>query len=89
MAMAIPEKHQFNPRNKQKYLENLSGFLQWLQKNDLAIDNLHIPLKKVVKESTPAHLQKTIYADDDLRKLFNSRQYCEGINDHLISSGFL
>jgi integrase len=81
MAMEIPDDDQFRHRNKEKYLENLSGFLQWLQKNDLAVDNLHAPLQNIVKKSTSAHSERNQYTDDDLRKLFNSRQYCEGEHD--------
>lgn len=78
MALDIPEDHRFSHRNKEKYLENLSGFLQWLHKNDLALENLYLPLQNVIKKSTSAHLERNQYSDEDLRKLFNSRQYCEG-----------
>ncbi|MDD2725589.1 MAG: site-specific integrase [Methylovulum sp.] len=80
MELDIPEEDQFSDRNKEKYLENLSGFLQWLQKNDLAIDNLHVPLQNIIKKSTAEHTERNIYPDEDLRKLFNSRQYCDGLH---------
>ena len=82
MAMTIPDSDKFSDRNKQKYLQRLSGFLQWLQKNDYAIYNIQEPLQKVISGESKAHEERNQYTPEDLRKLFNSKQYMHGMHNY-------
>lgn len=81
MEMIIPDSEKLSTRSKQKYLQRLSGFLQWLQKNDYAIQNIQEPLQKVVSDESIAHEEKNQYTYTDLTKLFNSKSYTQGLHD--------
>jgi len=81
MELNIPEQDQFSIRNKQKYLQRLSGFLQWLEKQDHAIANIHAPLQRVIKNNSIASEERRKYTCEDLKKLFNSQDYRQGLHE--------
>lgn len=60
------------------YLGRVSTFLNWLSRNNYAMDKLSLPLQNVTKNTTAAHEERPPYNDDELKRLFNSHQYLQG-----------
>jgi integrase len=81
LKMDIPEPDQFSNRNKAKYLQRLSSFLQWLAKEDYAQSGIHTPLQGVITKDTEESEERDQYKAQDLKKLFNSRHYTSGLHD--------
>lgn len=71
----IPEADQLSKTSKSNYLQRLSAFLEWLEKNNYCKPGLSSPLKRVIKKTTQDNEDKNAFTDDDLKALFNSKQY--------------
>ena len=80
LTLSIPPKNQLANRTKSYYLGRLKTFLEWLGTNDYASAGLSAPLKNVIKTKTLAHQDKNQYSAVDLKKLFNSQDYKQGLH---------
>jgi len=78
--MEIPESDQLSKTSKTNYLQRLASFLEWLAKNNYTQSGLSTPLKGIIKKTMQAHEERNIFTDDDLRKLFNSKEYTLGLH---------
>ena len=82
LELDIPEADKFKARNKEKYLQRVSSFLQWLAKEDYAQSGIHTPLQGVINKNTPESEERQQYKAPDLHKLFASRHYTNGLHDY-------
>lgn len=78
--MEIPEIDKLSKTSKTNYLQRLTSFLEWLAKNNYTQSGLSTPLKGVIKKTNQAHEERNIFTDDDLKKLFNSKEYTQGLH---------
>lgn len=76
-----PDEDRLSPVTQKKYLTNIGTFLRWLKSTDLTTIDLDAPLKAVKIQKVRAEDQKSVFTSDDLRKLFNSKHYVQGLHD--------
>jgi integrase len=76
-----PDEDRLSPVTQKKYLSNIGTFLRWLKSTDLTTIDLDAPLKAVKIQKVRAEDQKSVFTSDDLRKLFNSKHYVQGLHD--------
>jgi len=72
------EKDQLSPATKQKYVTAIAGFLKWLKINDYSSIDLDSPLKYLKITKIEASEQRDLFKEEDLNKLFNSKEYTQG-----------
>ena len=82
LELDIPKADKFSARNKEKYLQRLSSFLTWLAKEDYAQSGINTPLQGVVSKKAAESEERQQYKASDLKKLFVSRHYTNGLHDH-------
>ena len=78
--MEVPESDRLSKTSITNYLQRLGSFLEWLAKNNYARNGLSTPLKGIIKKTIQAHEERGIFTDDDLKKLFNSKEYINGLH---------
>lgn len=78
LDLDIPDEKVISNRTKSKYLTNISSFLNWLSVNGYAESGLADPLKNTIKNKSLASEDRQAYNEEDLKKLFNSKQYLYG-----------
>ena len=86
LELVIPGDKQISNRTKIKYLNLLSSFLTWMSLNGYSQDGLNEPLKNVIKINQLPSEDREPYKDEDLKKLFCSKQYTQG--KHKLRSHF-
>jgi len=74
----IPEKDQISQSTKKKYIRAIGSFLKWLKRNDHTEIDLDAPLYGFTFIKTKDNEKRDRFTDDDLRKLFNSKEYVQG-----------
>jgi integrase len=80
--LKIPTSEQLSLTTKSNYITRLKTFLDWLANCDYARPQLSKPLLRTIKKSTTkAHEARNKYSDADLKKLFNSPDYTQGLHD--------
>ena len=77
----VPQSDQIKGPTKKNYLDRLGIFLDWLSNNNYSKPNLSAPLQKVIKTNSVAHKDRNKYSEEDLKRLFNSKQYINGTHD--------
>jgi integrase len=76
MEMSVPETDRLSPKSINKNLEKASSFFKWCKANSTFVtDELWHPLSRRVKDDVPDDEQRDAFTDEDLRKLFLSKQY--------------
>ena len=82
IEMDIPAEELLSQRSREKYLQRLSTFLQWLQNHDYAVSGINIPLQGAVKPETTLSEsdERPEYTCQELTKLFNSEHYKHGLH---------
>jgi len=75
---APDENDQLSPATKQKYVTAIAGFLKWLKINDYSSIDLDAPLKRLKVPKIEASKQRDLFKEEDLNKLFNSKEYIQG-----------
>ncbi len=86
LTKGIPESDKFSPSTIKKYLTTLGSFLRWLKLHDLTAIDLDAPLTTYRPQLQRAADQREDFTCDEIRKLFNSKQYRSGL--HKTSSEF-
>ena len=76
-----PDEDRLSPTSQKKYLTNIGTFLRWLKSTDLSKIDLDAPLKAVKITKVRASEQKSIFTDEDVGKLFNSKDYTQGLHE--------
>jgi len=72
------ENDQLSPATRKKYITAIAGFLEWLKINDYSSIDLDAPLKKLKVTKIEASKQRDLFKEEDLNKLFNSKEYIQG-----------
>jgi integrase len=72
-----PAKDRLSPITKKKYLTQIGTFLRWLKATDFTSIDLDAPLKIKVQTSRASD-QRSPFKPDELRKIFNSKEYLQG-----------
>ena len=72
------ENDQLSPVTRKKYITAIAGFLEWLKINDYSSIDLDAPLKKLKVTKIEASKQRDLFKEEDLNKLFNSKEYIQG-----------
>jgi len=60
------------------YATKVASFLQWLAKNNFSIAGLESPLQGIRKPNISDHELRPIFTPEELKQLFESRQYTQG-----------
>jgi integrase len=83
MEMKIPEGDLLSPKSINKNLEKASSFFKWCRANSTFVsDELWHPLNRRVNDDVPEDEQRDAFTDEDLRRLFLSKQYLNGTHKH-------
>ncbi len=77
----IPNSEKLSPTTVKKYFTILGQFLCWLKDMDLTAIDLDIPIKKIKISHGNTPSSKPLFSCEELRKIFNSREYLSGIHD--------
>ena len=75
LEMDIPDDAKLSGNTLKSYLGRASMFLQWMTKNNYAQPDLHYPLQGIRFDQKPDHEQRSTFTDDELRRLFESKEY--------------
>jgi len=81
-----PDEDRLAPITRQKYLTQIGTFFRWLKSTDLSTIDLDAPLKQVKTKKQRAADQQSVFTCADLGKLFNSKEYLQGL--HITPSRF-
>lgn len=76
-TMDIPKDHQMSATSKNNYANRISGFLNWLSKSNYARPNLREAVGSFPIPPKAAHEERPEFTEDELMRLFNSKQYTE------------
>lgn len=76
-----PDDDRLSSTSKQKYKTHIGSFLRWLRSSDLTSIELDVPLQSVKIQKIRAADQKAVFTCEDLRKLFNSNDYVQGLHE--------
>lgn len=82
----VPDEDKLSPVTLKRYLSQTSTFLKWLHLQGYVDQDLTLPLKATKIKTARASEQKSLYTQQDLKKLFNSSQYVKG--RHELASHF-
>ena len=76
MSGMVPLDKRMTPSSLSKYYGVINSFLLWLQKN---YDDIHPGLEKIlsIKLAVQVDLLRNVFTDDDIVKIFTSREYRE------------
>jgi integrase len=74
----IPEDQQLSTQTKSHYITRFIKFLRWLEQSGYSVGNLDRPLVRTIKADKRPDKQKAVFSDEDLAKLFNSKEYIQG-----------
>jgi hypothetical protein len=76
-----PYEDRLSPTSKRKYKTHIGTFLRWLRSSDLTSIDLDVPLQAIKIPKTRAADQKAVFTCEDLKKLFNSDDYVQGLHE--------
>lgn len=65
-------------RTRINHATKLSSFLHWLSQNNYAVAGLSDPLRDVQGSDKAASEERSMFSEDELTRLFESRQYLQG-----------
>lgn len=68
------------PYTTKKYKGNIGTFLRWLRTSDYTSIDLDAPLAAIKIKKSVATDDQSVFTSDDIRKLFNSKQYVQGLH---------
>lgn len=81
VAMPIPDSDKLSPKSINKNLEKASSFFKWSRANcTFVTEELWHPLARRVRDDVPVDEQRDAFNAEDLRRLFQSKEYREGIH---------
>jgi len=80
LTMTVPEKDKLSPTSQEKYIRRIATFLRWLRTNDFTEIDLDLPIKGVKFSKVRSNEQRASFTRADLGKLFNSKEYIQGIH---------
>ncbi len=80
LKLEIPKEDQLSQVTKKNYLDRCCTFFKFLENNKYSKANLEKPLAGVIKKTNRQNEERDKYTDDDLRKLFNSKDYLQGLH---------
>ena len=69
-----------SPISRKKYLTQIGTFLRWLKSNDYTSLDLDAPLANIKISKIRSVDQQAAYTSNDLKKLFNSKEYKFGLH---------
>lgn len=75
LELDIPDNAKLSGTTLKSYLSRMSMLLQWMAKNNYAQPDLHYPLQGIRFDQKPDHEQRSTFTDDELRRLFESKEY--------------
>ena len=78
LDLNIPDSHRLGGETLTNHFNKVSAFLDWCYRNDLTKANLKLPIQRVITNSKSATQQRDVFNDEDLTRLFNSKQYLNG-----------
>lgn len=73
-------EHRLSPITKKRYLAQMSRFFKWLRSNDYSMIDLDLPFSNVKISKNRSVDQQAAYTNLDIKKLFNSKQYTQGLH---------
>jgi integrase len=74
----IPKEQLLSPVTLKKYLDQFGTYFRWLKSVDYSLINLDEPLKNIKINRPRSQDQKDKFTKEEIRKLFNSKQYVNG-----------
>ena len=77
----IPENDRLSAITRKRYLGQMGTYFRWLKSNDYSEIELHLPLENVKIQRARSVDQKSAYSETDLKKLFTSNEYTNGLHD--------
>lgn len=76
-----PSQDRLKPITLKKYLTQIGTFLRWLKSSDFTTIDLDAPLANVNIQTIRAADQRSVFTCKDLEKLFNSKDYTQGLHE--------
>jgi len=79
--MNTPTEERISTATIKGYIDRITSFLDWGESNGYFSSGLDAPLKnakKGLKTNKRANARRDVFSDDDLSKLFSSKQYTQG-----------
>lgn len=73
-------EHRLSPITKKRYLAQMSRFFKWLRSNDYSMIDLDLPFSNVKIPKNRSVDQQAAYTNLDIKKLFNSKEYTQGLH---------
>jgi integrase len=80
LTYKVLEKDKLSPTSQEKYIRRIATFLRWLRTNDYTEVELDLPIKGVKFSKTRSNEQRAGFTKSDLGKLFNSKEYTNGLH---------
>lgn len=77
-SLDIPKHERMANETLKSYFGRISTFLTWLARNNYSVSNLSEPFIDVTAKSKADYEQRPPFNDDELTRLFNSKQYIQG-----------
>lgn len=71
----LPHSTLMSGSTLEGYITRITAFLRWLKKNNHAADGLGDSLQGMQFDAKPDHEQRPAFEDDELKRLFESKQY--------------
>lgn len=79
--MDIPDDHQMSATSKNNYANRVSGFLNWLSTSNYSKPDLKEAIGSFTIPPKAPHEERPEFTDEELTRLFNSKQYVEKGHD--------
>jgi integrase len=80
LTVDVPKEKLLKPITLGHYVTNIGSFFKWLKTVDYTQIDLESPLKTLKIKKTRSNEQKNVFLKTDLKKLFNSKQYLQGLH---------
>lgn len=80
LIIQVPETHKISQITLRRYIGQIGAFLRWLKSNDYTSIDLDVPLKNIKVKVKRSVDQQPSYSKSDLKKLFNSKIYLQGLH---------
>ncbi len=78
LKLEFPQTRLLGNETLTNHFNKVSSFLDWCHRNGLMRADLKHPIQRVIKNRTIVSEQRELFSDQDLKQLFNSKQYLEG-----------
>ena len=76
-AMDLPSSVMMAGSTLESYITRITAFLKWMKNNNHAVDGLSDSLQGIQLDTKPDHEQRPVFEDDELKRLFESKQYTQ------------